>query len=349
MMWQKSNWTSAQLAQFSGQLRNLLQCGLPLTSSVGLLMEQKVVPRHVGQDVMMHLHNGASFSVALHRSKLPAYLVSMVAAAEQYGNYELGLEQCEKFYLAKAKVQQEIIQACMYPLIILVLAFLSFGFLVGMVLPRFKDLYGTLGIQLPQMTQVMFVMIDLLQILLPIIGSLVVIFAMVLFLWWLRSPQKMQYQWEKICFRLPIMKEWMRLQGTHYLALQLGSLLQAGVPLLKSMELIHLRAPWQLISNQAGLVKQSLLEGKTLEQASQLHLSQYTIPTFTRYLALAEQTGRSDETLYSLGKIVEAMMKQKTDRLTKLLEPLLISTMGIVLAFVVISLFLPMLQMVQAM
>lgn len=348
MMWQKSSWTSIQIAQFSGQLRHLLKCGVPLVTSIDLLVQQKVLRPSVGRSVTKHLEQGSSFSMALQRSKLPPFMVSLVAAAEQYGNYERGLEQCEQFYQTQAKMTQEIKQACTYPAVVLVLVIASFAFLVSTVLPRFKELYVTMGLELPWLTKMLFTFIDLVGFLFPIIGVGILILLGLLVFLSIRSPKQMRSYGERLCFQIMGLQAWMKLRVTHYLALQLGSLLQSGVPLLQAVECLHLRAPWRIIAVRIGFVRDALLEGKTLEHACYKYLSRYTIPTFAQYVAIAESTGKVDETLQSLAVMVETTMKQQIDRMTKLLEPILISCLGLLLALAVLALFLPMLQMVQS-
>lgn len=348
MMWQKSSWTSIQLAQFSGQLRHLLKCGVPLVTSIDLLVQQKVLRPSVGRSVMNHLEQGLSFSVALQRSQLPPFMVSLVAAAEQYGNYEHGLEQCEQFYQTQAKMTQEIKQACTYPAVVLVLVIASFVFLLNTVLPRFQELYFTMGLELPWLTKMLFTLMDVVGVLFPVIGIVILILLGLLVFLSIRSPKQMRSYGERLCFRIVGIQAWMKHRVTHYLALQLGSLLQSGVPLLQAVECLHLRAPWRIIAVRIGFVRDALLEGKTLEQACYKYLSRYTIPTFSQYVAIAERTGKVDETLQSLAVMVETTMKQQIERMTKLLEPILISFLGLLLALAVLALFLPMLQMVQS-
>lgn len=348
MMWQKSSWTSIQLAQFSGQLRHLLKCGVPLVTSIDLLVQQKVIRPSVGKSVMNYLEQGSSFSMALQKSQLPLFMVSLVAAAEQYGNYERGLEQCEQFYQTQAKMTQEIKQACTYPAVVLVLVIASFVFLLSTVLPRFQELYVTMGLELPWLTRMLFAFMDLTGLIFPIIG-IIVCFLLAIFIFLsIRSPKQMRSYVERFSFRIVGLQAWMMLRVTHYLALQLGSLLQSGVPLLQAIECLHLRAPWRIIAMRLGFVRDALLEGKTLEHACHKYLCRYTIPTFAQYVAIAERTGKMDETLLSLAIMVETTMKQQIERMTKLLEPILISCLGILLALAVLALFLPMLQMVQS-
>ncbi|SFX28576.1 Type II secretion system (T2SS), protein F [Thermoactinomyces sp. DSM 45891] len=348
MMWQRSNWTFNQLAQFSGQLRHLLQCGVPLVTSIELLIQQKVLSPSVGRSVTNHLEQGASFSKALQKSHLPPFMVSLVAAAEQYGDYERGLKQCEQFYQTQAKITQDIRQACTYPAIVMVLVIASFIFLLSTVLPRFEELYTTMGLELPWLTKMLFTLTDIAGIVLPIIGTMLMVLIGLLVYLGIRSPKQMRSYGERLSFRVFGLRAWMKFRVTHYLALQLGSLLHSGVPLLQAIECLHLRAPWRIIAVRIGFVRDALLEGKTLEQACEEYLNLYTIPTFTQYIAIAERTGKLDQTLQSLAGMVEATMKQQIERFTKLLEPVLISCLGFLLALAVLALFLPMLQMVQS-
>src|SRR5690606_9379068 len=135
-------------------------------SSLELLADQKVISERMGRSLISSLQQGHSFSTALKSEAFPDLFVSFIRAAEEHGDYVYGLKQCEAYYRPRAKLVQDIIQACTYPLIVLFCVGLALFFMVTIVLPRFAELYRTLGVRLPTITQYILALTDMMQIIL---------------------------------------------------------------------------------------------------------------------------------------------------------------------------------------
>ncbi|SEN06445.1 type II secretion system F family protein [Lihuaxuella thermophila] len=332
---------------FSEQLSNLLDSGIPLIECLELLSDQKVIPKEAGQRLMLALEQGSSFSEALEREKFPGLFVSFIRAAEEHGNYAFGLKQCSAYDTAQAKWMRELGQACTYPFMVLLLVGAALVFMITAVLPRFAELYQAMGIQLPWMTKILLTGTDVLRFLLLTSGAGVCI---VLILTGIARNLKKEtrLRFSSLLFRLPLVRTLYRYRLTHYLSVQLGSLLRAGVPILAALELMETLAPWEELRIRIKRMKQQLMQGASLHQSIAICSPDLFLPSLNRMVAIGEKSGRLDEALLSLARMTEHLIKNKLDKFIRSLEPVLIFVIGCFIAVTVIAMFLPMLELVRA-
>ncbi|MBA4493268.1 type II secretion system F family protein [Paenactinomyces guangxiensis] len=345
-MW-NSVWNSEKCALFSQQLVHLLRSGIPLTASLELLTEQKMIRKETGTHLLQALKQGSSFSEALHQEKFPDLFVSFIRAAEEHGDYVFGLNQCESYYTSRARMIRELGQACIYPCLVLGLVGIALTFMVTAVLPRFSTLYQTLGIELPGLTKILLNLHEIVNLVVMSTGG--GILSVLLFAGVLRAcPKEKKVFFTGWLFRLPLLGSVYRYRMTHYLSVQLGSLLKAGVPLLTALELMEKLTPWAGLSVCVRQMKQRLLEGASLHQSLKEQSAHLFLPSLPRMVAIGESSGRLDETLLSLGRGTELIIKNKAEQFTRSLEPILIFAVGLFIAVTVIAMFMPMLQLVRA-
>lgn len=346
MMWERKKWRSDQVVLFSQQLGNLLSSGIPLLESIQLLIDQQLVTKQQGERLIHLIQQGYSFSEALQKEKFPHLFVSFMKASEEYGNYVEGLKQCEHYYESKAKLYRELVQASLYPTIVLLLVGIAFVFMITVVLPNFSELYTVMGIELPLVTQWLITTYSYLRLLL-----IWIVMGLVLILLFLMLMKKVSREtrahWENKLFYLPVIKKVYQYRFTHFYSLQLGTLLQAGIPLLSSLSLMERTTPWISLNRNILQTKERLMKGIPLYTAIQSKPEMF-LPTFTKMIALGEQSGRLDKSLLSLAKSTEWMMRRKAEQWTRSLEPILIFFIGIWIAITVVAMFLPLLQLVQA-
>lgn len=346
MMQKKRSWKSEELSMFSRHFHHLLNSGIPLVSSIELLSDQKVISENVGKNLISSLQQGISLSEALRQEQFPDLFLSFIRAAEEHGDYVYGLKQCESYYEARARLVQDLIQACTYPLIVLICVGFAFFFMITVVLPRFAELYQTLGVKLPLITQYMLALTDVMGMILNIF--LLLVFLLLLLIVFIRySSRRWKRLFEKCLFSLPLLKQFYRMHLTHYVTIQLGSLLKSGVPLLQALILMKRLSPWIVLAETIQAMKERVVQGKPLHEAIRQNQMLF-LPSFPRMVAIGERTGQLDQSLLSLAKSTEINLRAQMKRWVRSLEPSLIFLLGILIAVTVIAMFLPMLQMVQA-
>ncbi|WP_176392042.1 type II secretion system F family protein [Marininema halotolerans] len=343
----RSKWRADRLVQFSEQLANLLEAGFSLIPSIRLLGEQNILRFQEMEGILQRLEEGRGLSSALSEEGLPPIFVSFLSAAEEHGDYAFGLRQCRSYFQGRDQLIRDTVQALMYPAIVLILVGCAFVFLVTTVVPRFQAMYATMGLELPLYTRWFLSFHQWIREGVYFIGG-VTLFIMILFLF-LRhlSPVKRQ-QLMAWVYQLPVLRSYFALRFTHYLAVQLGSLLKAGVPLLRAVEIVEGFSPWAPLTGGMKSVRHALLAGHSLHESLSKEGSLF-LKSLRRLVALGEETGSLDQSLLTLARGTEMIIRERMNRFTRSLEPILIFGLGVLMAATVLAMFLPMLHMVQAM
>ncbi len=335
------------LAHFAEQLATLLESGFPLLPSLQILSDQKVWDQEEAERVCKLLDEGKSLSEALNRERFPPIFVSFVRAAEEHGDYAFGLRQCVIYYRERGKLIREMGQAVLYPAIVLLLVMGAFLFLVTVVIPRFTELYEAMDLELPRLTQVLIAVYDSLRRIFIYLGLLVAIlalFTLILF----RLPSEKRNRWLGPLYRLPIIRYYYALRFTHYLSVQLGSLLRSGLPLMKALEIMRSLTPWYRLSAGIERIQARLLAGHSLHYSLAVEKGGLFLSSLPPIVAIGEESGRLDQSLLILGEGTERMIRERAHQLTRSLEPILIFFIGVLIAITVIAMFLPMLNLVRA-
>ncbi|MDR6224942.1 type II secretion system F family protein [Desmospora profundinema] len=336
-----------QLAQVGQHLGHLLDAGFPLVPSLRLLQEQKVLRPEEAHGILVDLDNGRSLSQALAGAGFPSLFVSFIRASEEHGNLAFGLKQCESYYSQQYRFRRDISQAVAYPLVVLVLVGFSFFFLMTTVVPRFRELYEAMGLELPAYTQMVLMIHGFLPVI-GVAGAGMVLFILILRISVRYLPSDRQETVEEWWRRLPGLRSFYSLRFTHYLSVQLGTMLQSGVPLLRAVEIMKELSPWRPLARSVARIRAGLLQGQSFHRSVEKEGDRF-LPALARLAALGEESGRLDQSLLTLGKGAEMMIRERLKRWTKSLEPILIFIIGLFMAATVIAMFLPMLHLVQAM
>ncbi|MBA4543936.1 type II secretion system F family protein [Thermoactinomyces daqus] len=347
MVRMKRRWKTEKLMVFSQQMGHLLESGISLLTCLDLLVTQQLITSSLYEKLKKELENGGNLSSALQKCAFPNLFISFIRAAEEHGDYVFGFKQCASYYAARAKWSREFGQACFYPLLVFCIAIGAIFFLVSIVLPRFSELYQTLGIPLPAITQWMFLLSHSFHSVLLFAGGSICLLSVGGGLIRM-SSDRLQAFFTRMLLWLPGIGQYYRYRFTHYVATQLGSLLAAGVPLLTALDVMATLTPWVLLTRRIHKVKKCLMQGDSFAGAVKKKAEPLFLPLFVQMVTLAEESGKLDEILLHLSEGTEKMMKYKIERLTRSLEPAFIFAIGLFVALTVIGMFLPVLQLVRA-
>ena len=347
MQWIKRRWNSEQYMVFSQQMGHLLESGIPLLASLELLAAQRLIDRSYYQHLNDSLQKGQSLSTALKKLNFPPIYIAFVRAAEEHGDYVLGFKRCASYYATKANWQREVKKACTYPAIVFILAICAFVFMFAVVMPRFSYLYESMGISMPLITRHLFRIYEAMPQLLA--GGMLLLFVVVLGGLIIRySPFPVRVWWGSCWIRLPLIRQIYQYRHTHYLTIQLSSLLKAGVSLVDALQVVQKHTPWPVLVHFLNRVNEHLLTGESFSSALNKKNKYFFLPSFPRLVAIAEESGKLVETLTNLADGTEMMIRYKLERITKSIEPVCIFIIGVFIAVSVVALFLPVLKLVQA-
>lgn len=335
-------WSDSQVYTFCKQLAELLQGGFPLLDSLRVIREQPLLPKHSIRKVELAIQNGRRLSEALRSEGFPLEATSFMEAAEDHGNYAWGCEQCAEVYQTKLSFHQELRQTTRYPIIVLLVVVFALLFLSQIVVPRFSELYLTLGVPVPWITKMIFPITVILCLFFAISlgAALFLVYGKKL---WMRSPLLISF-----IFRIPFLNILLQMRYSHFFSLQLGALLQAGIPIVRSLEILQKLTPWSSLRQNIQQIRLQLIHGNTFTSTLEHLPYPLFLSTMKSILLVSERTGELGKGLIQFAEITEKGLKRALEEFFQKAQPILTMFLGFLVGAVVLALFLPMFQLVQA-
>jgi len=329
---------SKEIIMFSRQLALLLESGTDIVTSLELLQSQvtnrnlKIVLGEVASDI----RGGNSLSAALgkHPRTFPEIYSRTLAAGEQAGNLEVVLRQMADYLERSTTTEKKIKNALTYPVIVAIVAFIVIAVLVTFVLPAFTDLYRSLGADLPGATQLLISisewLIDYgLFLLLGIVALIVVGFL------YIRTPAG-KYQFDKLMLTIPVIGRINLLSELARCCRTIALLFRVGLPLPEVMaQAIH-GTNNKVISQALTEVQQELIRGEGLSKP--MAKRNVFLPLMVQMTSVGEETGHLDTTLATVAQTYEVEADDRTSSAVGLIQPAITVIIGVVIAFIAISL-----------
>lgn len=336
-----------QLVIFSRQLATMVASGIPIIGSIEALMDQ--MEDRAFQAVLKRIRDeveaGSSLSEALakHPRVFSEFFLNMVRAGESSGRLDEILDRLAN-YLEKIEALRRKVQASLYyPAVVSVLAFSISAFLVIVIVPKFKEIFATLGGNLPLPTRILLQTSDVLrQYLVLEVAALVML--MTGFQVYIRTPRGRAW-FDRLKLGLPIVGKLLRKVAIARFASTLATLVRAGVPILTAMDIVARTAGNKVIEEAVTAARASVREGETI--ADPLSQSKAFPPMVTRMIAVGEKTGELEKMLTKVADFYESEVDAAVSGLTSLIEPLIIAFLGLVIGAIVIALFMPILTITQ--
>jgi type IV pilus assembly protein PilC len=333
------------LVIFSHQLTTMISSGLTLITSLRILTQQLENPklRHIVDKVRQSVEEGSSFSdaLAMHPRAFSHLFVSMVRAGETGGVLEQVLERLANFAERSEELKGNIKGALTYPFLLIIMAVAVMTFLVSFVLPKFTILFVTHGIRLPLPTLILINTGQFFRSYWYFVFAILGFFIFGFFLF--GRTKNGRYVLDTVKLRLIIF-------GTINLKViisrfsrTLATLVAGGVPILESLQIVEETSGNTVVAKLISKVREGVNKGETI---SKNLLEDKTFPPMIgQMINVGEETGALDKVLYKVADFYDREIQYTIQRLTALLEPMLLLIIGFVVAFVALSLFLPMFDM----
>lgn len=337
----------AEIAAFTRQMATLLRSGIPLSESLGALVEQipNVRFKTPVSEVRAAVNEGSSFADALakHPKLFEELYVSMVRAGEVAGNLDEVLTRLADFLEASQKLKSKITGAMVYPAVMVVVGTAIMAVLMIKVIPNITEMFAQEGKTLPLNTRFLiwssrFIGNNLLWL---ILGTIAAIY---LFVRWTRSKEG-RFKWHKFLLKVPVLKELVRTINAGRFARTLGTMLQSGVPMLRALDTAKQIVANVLMQQAIEDAKKAVTEGESL--AVTLKKSGYFPATMIHMTAVGERAGQLEQMLERVATTYESEVDVKLGRFTALLEPLMLVIMGGAVAFIVFSILQPIMDLGQ--
>jgi type IV pilus assembly protein PilC len=335
------------IAVFSRQFATMINSGLSLLRSLNILAEQsesKPLAEVVNQ-VRMDVEKGSSLSQALqkHPKAFGRLYVSMVRAGEVGGALDSVLMRLADTIEKQVELRRKVKSAMTYPVVVALLVLTIVTAMLLFVIPMFQGIYKQLGGTLPAPTQILIDISNVcrkLWFLIPVVGG----GGAYGFRWWINSEEGRK-QWDAIKLKVPIFGKLVRKTALARFSRTLSALVRSGVPILESLDIVAETAGNYVVSKAVRETQAAVKRGDPLSKKLEEH--PVFPPMVVQMMAVGEETGALDEMLDKIADFYDQEVEATVDALTSLIEPLLIMVMGVCVGGMIISLYLPMFNIIK--
>ncbi|MCL4424971.1 MAG: type II secretion system F family protein [Firmicutes bacterium] len=331
-----------ELAVFSRQFGTMLGSGVPINTSLRILARQTKNSKMVTllDQIRGELEAGGTLATALGKQaeNVPPVMINLVAAGEVGGFLEDVFYRLAEYFEKEDAVAQKVRSALTYPATVVVVAFFVIILMVTVVLPNFANMFTDLGANLPWPTRFLLGLSAFVRrfwyLLLLGLGLLA---------WgttrYFRTPKGRQVL-DRLTLRLPIFGDLLIKRALARFSRTLGTLLKSGVPLLVSLAVVERTIGNSLLAQVVGQAQTSVRGGRSMIKP--LEESRYFPPMIIEMMGVGEETGAMEDMLYKVADFYEKEIDRITERLTTLIEPVIIAVLGLVVGFILVSMYLPM-------
>ena len=346
-------WVSTKLlTQFTRQLSTLQDAGLPILRSIKILEQQqkpgmlKKSLKQVGEDV----EGGATLSEAMarHPKVFNKLYCNMVAAGEAGGVLDIILQRLAEFLEKAQKLRRRVVGAMIYPAVVISIASTITLLIVIFLVPQFRKIFIDFGVEdMPAMTETLISISDWLISGSPP-GWLVIILAPAI-VWGIykliRQAYVGRYVLDMIFLKVPVMGQIVSKSGIARFTRTLGTLIAAGVPILEALKITRETTGNEVYASMLGKVHDSIREGDSF--ANPLRASKSVDSIVVNMVDVGEETGELDKMLYKVADNYDDEVDTLVASLVSLLEPMMVVVLGGIVGFIVVSLYLPMIHLIQ--
>jgi len=323
---------------FSRQLALLLESGTDIVTALELLRVEassRTLKRVLGE-VISDIRSGNRLSAALgkHPESFPPIYCRSLSIGEQTGGLEIVLRQMADYMEKETTATKKIKNALKYPVIVSIVAAIVIGVIVTFVLPSFVGLYSSLGAELPLMTTILISAVNVLTN----YGLYLLMAALVaagLIFFYLKTPEG-KLHWDRLALKIPLLGRISQLNELAQCCRSMALLFRAGLPLPEVMSLIIDGSDNRVVKNVLADVRQDMIKGEGLSQP--MAKSKLFLPLMVQMVRVGEETGNLDATLSAVAQDFETEAQDKMSSLIGHIQPAITLIIGIVVAFIALSL-----------
>jgi len=344
----KQKITDKDLVVFTRQFATMIDAGLPLVQCLEILSSQadnKTLGKLLNE-VKMDVESGMTYADALkkHPKVFDALYSNMVRAGEAGGMLDTILQRLAKQMEKNLKLKGQIKAAMYYPAAIVAVAIIVVSVLLVWVIPIFAKMFSEFGGSLPALTQFVIDLSSFMQ-------KYIIFMAIALAggLWLLKryyGTPAGRLKIDSLALKLPVLGDVIRKISVARFTRTFGTLIQSGVPIMDSLEIVARTAGNVVVENAIMAARTSVGEGKTL--AEPIGKTGVFPPMVVQMISVGEATGALDAMLSKIADFYDEEVDAAVTALTSLLEPVLMVFLGTVIGFIVIAMYLPIFKMASA-
>ncbi|MDQ7015087.1 MAG: type II secretion system F family protein [Gammaproteobacteria bacterium] len=345
----KKKISSKDISIFARQMSTMMTAGVPLVQSFEIVGQGHDNPsmQELIFSIKGDIESGSTMGTALskHPQQFDNLFCSLVHAGEQSGTLESLLTKIATYKEKTEALKAKIKKALFYPVAVLVVAFVVTAILLVFVVPEFQKLFEGMGGELPAFTQFVMQLSEGFQkwwwlIVLVIVGSLK------LFGYLRLNNKAFSDMIDRLLLRLPVVGDMLEKAAIARFARTLATMSTAGVPLVEAMESVATTSGNSVYYNAIMQMKDDAASGQQLQVSMQ---QTDLFPNMVvQMVAIGEESGALDSMLAKVADLYEEEVDNAVDALTSLLEPLIMSFLGVVVGGLVIAMYLPIFKMGDA-
>jgi type IV pilus assembly protein PilC len=336
------------LVVFSRQFATMIDAGIPIVRCLDILTAQTKDPalKEALEAVTADVKGGLTLneSLAKHPNVFSKLYINMIRAAEVGGILDQILDRLSGFLEYEADIKGKIKSAMMYPVLVLIFSQVMLFVLFSFVLPKFKDIFDGMDVELPPVTAALFAMGDFMSkfwwlILLLLAGAWFGLKA------YGKTPRG-GYQLDTIRLKFPIVGELALKMSVARFSRTFGTLINSGVPMMRSLEIVGETLGNKVLAEAVEDTRTAIREGQKL--SAPLENSKLFPSMVVCMIDIGEESGRLSEMLVKVGDFYDSEVEQTVKGLTSMIEPMLIIFLGVVVGFIAISIMTPIFKLVNS-
>ncbi len=339
-----------QLVNFTRQLSTLQDAGLPILRSLQILEQQQkpgLLKAIIG-GVADEVEGGGTLSDAM--SKFPKAFdklyVNMINAGEMGGVLDLILARLADFMEKAAKLKKKVIGAMIYPAVVISIAVGVVSMIMIFVIPKFEQIFKDFKTDLPGITQMLLSVSRWFAnqygwayiIATPIVVALIVKLV--------RMSEGGKYAIDAIKLKIPILGGILSKTAIARFTRTLGTLISAGVPILDAINITKETSGNEVYARALGKVHDAIREGESM--ADPLRATKVCDAIVVNMVDVGEETGDVDKMLMKIADNYDSDVDVLVGSLISILEPVMVVVLGLIVGFIVIALFAPMISLIQS-
>ena len=333
---------------FTRQFSTMINAGLPLVQALDILAKQteNKTLSEVTRAVVFDVESGHTVADALakHPNAFSDLYVNMVAAGEAGGILDTILMRLATFMEKNDALVRKVKGAMIYPGVIMSVAVIAICVLLIFVIPVFESMFGSVGLALPLPTRIVIALSRFLKGYWYLIGGGIAGVIVMGKRYYATPNGKLQI--DKAMLKVPVLGDVLRKSAVSRFTRTLGTLISSGVSILDGLEITAKTAGNRVIQDAIMASRASIAGGDTI--AAPLQKSAVFPPMVISMIAVGEQTGGLDEMLSKIADFYDEEVDAAVSGLLSLLEPVMIVFLGVVVGGMVVAMYLPIFDMINA-
>jgi type IV pilus assembly protein PilC len=330
------------------QFATMINAGLPLVQALDILAQQteNKILADVTRQVVYDVESGMTLADAMrkHPKAFSDLYVNMVAAGEAGGILDTILVRLAQFLEKNDAIVRKVKGAMVYPAVIMGVAGIAIAVLLIFVIPTFQNMFASVNLELPLPTRIVIGMSNLLQNYWWLFIAVAVGFVFAVNRYYKTPVGRLQI--DHLLLRFPVLGDVIRKSAVSRFTRTLGTLISSGVSILDGLEITARTAGNMVVHNAVMESRSSIAGGETI--AAPLQKSKVFPPMVISMIAVGEQTGGLDEMLSKIADFYDDEVDAAVSTLLSLMEPMMIVVLGVIVGGMVVAMYLPIFDMVNA-